>query len=239
MNTHVMICDDEQAELDYLTRLCEKWATERDITLRISTHPSAEAFLFSYEDTEAADILLLDIQMKAMDGVELARRVRVNDRDVQIIFITGFVDYMAEGYDVEALHYLIKPVKEEKLVEVLNRAVAKRRRAQRTILFPRAGGGLRIKADDILYAEVFSHTITLHCINTTEDFNMRITDMEKLLGDGFFRCHRSYIVSMRHVCRVTRTAMQLDIDNADGKPVELPLSRNLYDAANQAFIQCN
>ncbi len=239
MNTHIAICDDEQAELDYLTRICEKWAAERDIYLRISTYPSAEAFLFAYEDTEVADILLLDIQMKAMDGVELARRVRVNDRDVQIVFITGFADYMAEGYDVEALHYLIKPVKEEKLTEVLDRAVTKRRDAQRTIMFPRPGGGLRVKADDILYAEVISHTITLHNINGTENFNMRITDMEKLLGNGFFRCHRSYIVSMRHVRRVTRTAMQLDINNVDGKPVELPLSRNLYDAANQAFIQCN
>ncbi|HAW71812.1 MAG TPA: hypothetical protein DCX37_11620 [Firmicutes bacterium] len=101
----------------------------------------------------------------------------------------------------------------------------------RTILFPKGGGMVRISAADIHYAEAFSHYVTLYTKDKQQDFSMRLSDMEQLLGEGFFRCHRSYIVAIQHVRRVTRTAMVLD----SGK--EIPLSRKLYDAANQAFIR--
>ena len=171
--------------------------------------------------------------MKNMDGVELARRIRRDNELTQIIFITGYPDHIAEGYDVSALHYLMKPVKEDKIYEVLDRALSRLQRTPRTITFPKTGGGIKIIADDILYAEVLSHTVILHLVNGREEFQMRISDMEDLLGDGFFKCHRSYIVSMKRVRRVTRTAMIL----TDGRGI--PLSRNFYDAANQAFIAYN
>ena len=231
---HMALCDDEAVEVRYLTALVQQWAAARGLALRLSDYNSAESFLFAYEDDAAIDILLLDIQMKEMDGVALARKLRQLGNSVQIIFITGVPDYMAEGYDVSALHYLLKPVKEERLFGVLDKAVSLLEKAARTILLPRGGGQVRIKADDILYAEALGHTVHLYMTHGEEQsFPMRLSDMETLLGEGFFKCHRSFIVNMAHVERVTRTAMVL----AGGQ--ELPLSRGLYDAANQAFIQYN
>lgn len=103
--------------------------------------------------------------------------------------------------------------------------------APRMILFRKGSGYLRIPADEIYYAEAFSHSVTVVTRNRKETFTMRLSGMEELLGEGFFHCHRSYIVSMKHVRRVTRTGLILD------NGVEIPLSRNLYDAANQAFIK--
>jgi DNA-binding LytR/AlgR family response regulator len=128
----------------------------------------------------------------------------------------------------------MKPIKADKLFEVLDKALAGLRQVSRTVIFPKTGGDIKIKADDIVYAEVLSHTVVLYLADgREEEFKMRISDMEKLLGDGFFRCHRSYIVSLKYVRRVTKTAMILE-DNQ-----EITLSRGLYDAANQAFIKYN
>jgi len=103
---NIVLCDDENAEVDYLTGLVRKWAAMQELCINISDFPSAESFLFAYEDDKAVDILLLDIQMGGMDGVALAKKVRASNKEVQIIFITGYMEYIADGYDVEALHYL-------------------------------------------------------------------------------------------------------------------------------------
>ena len=233
MDLNIAICEDEEAEMAYLTSLVRKWSAARGIGARLSGYGSAEDFLAECGGGKSVDILLLDIQMKEMDGVELARRVRGGDEAVQIVFVTGYPDFMSEGYDVSALHYLMKPVKEGKLSEVLDKALSRLRKGSRVIIFPKTGGDIKIKADDIIYAEVLSHTVALQLTRGKEEFQMRISDMADLLGDGFFKCHRSYIVSLKYVRRVTKAAMVLE----GGR--EIPLSRSLYDAANQAFIKYN
>lgn len=226
----IAICDDEAAQREYLRQLVEGWAAGRGRVVSVRLFESAEAFLFAYAEDKGFDILFLDISMGKMDGVALAKRIREDNEGLQIVFITGFPEFIAEGYEVSALHYLLKPVGEGKLFEVLDRAVARIQSAPRMVRFRRGSGYLRVPADDIYYAEAFSHSVTLVMSKGQESFNTRLSDMEGLLGEGFFRCHRSYIVSIKHVRRVTRTVMVLD------NGTEIPLSRGLYDAANQAFI---
>lgn len=228
---HIAICDDENIEIEYFSRICEKWSNKAGCSLKLSAYESAESFLFHYEKKGTIDILLLDIQMKEMDGIQLARKIREEDDTIQIVFITGIPDYIGEGYEVEALHYLLKPVVEEKLIQVLDRAVAKREKRERFLTFQRNGNTIRIAAGDIRYAEVQSHHITLYLTEGEEIFYKKLSEMEEELGEGFFKCHRSYLVSMACVCRITRTALILETGE------EIPLSRRLYDEANQAFIQ--
>ena len=234
MEINIAVCDDEQQQTEYVKMLVKKWAGENNIQINIAMFDSAENFKSAATDGQKFDILLLDIQMGGQNGVELAKEIRQSDKKLAIIFITGFADFMSEGYDVSALHYLMKPVKEDKLFEVLDKAAESLRKTSRTVIFPKTGGDVKIKANDIVYAEVLSHTVAVYLANgKSEEFQMRISDIEQLLGDGFFRCHRSYIVSMKYVRRVTKTAMILE----NGR--EIPLSRNLYDGANQMFIKYN
>ncbi len=113
MPINVSLCDDNDSERTYIKSLVVGWAesTGRDIVL--SEYPCAEAFLFS--DCGSTQILLLDIEMPGMNGVELAKKLRKENRLLQIVFITGYSEYISEGYDVAALHYLLKPVSTEKL----------------------------------------------------------------------------------------------------------------------------
>ena len=229
MAIRIAICDDDPAQREYLTLLLNKWGGERKLSAE--AYPSAEAFLFAYEEDKAFDLLLLDIQMKAMDGIELARVIRKDNDSLQIVFITGYPDFMAEGFEVSALHYLVKPVDEVKLFSVLDRAMKRVDKAAPALLLQANGIKERIPVDSIRYAEAFPHHLTLHMKDKTQDFRIRFGELESLLSAEFIRCHRSYIVNMKYVRRITRKAVILD----NGE--ELPLSRAQYDTVNEGFIR--
>ena len=234
---NIAICDDEGAEITYLTGLVRKWAAARSAAARVSGYESAENFLFACGDNVSFDIILLDIQMKEMDGVELARQIRAgNDKhknandSVQIVFVTGYPDYIADGYDVSALHYLMKPVDENKLFEVLDRASERLKSVGQVLLVHTQEATVKVPFDDILYIEAFAHNIVIHTKTASIETRTKISEIEKSAGNGFVRCHRSYIVGLNHICSITKTEVILD----GGK--NIPLSRRLYKDINLAFI---
>lgn len=125
MKYKIAICDDSDADREYVLNMVNRWAAGAGQVVHTDTFTSAENFLFHYAEESDYDILLLDIEMGDMDGVTMAKQLRKNNDIVQIVFITGYSDYISEGYEVAALHYLMKPVKEEKLCSVLDRAAEK------------------------------------------------------------------------------------------------------------------
>ena len=152
MNYKIAICDDSDADRQYVFDMVKAWAEASGHTVQVDFFPSAESFLFRYEEENDYDILLLDIEMGGMDGVSMAKQLRKNNDTLQIIFITGYSDYISEGYEVAALHYLIKPVKEEKLRSVLDRAAQKLskmksycilKQAERWCVYQSIGFGMR------------------------------------------------------------------------------------------------
>lgn len=153
--------DDERSQREYLKKLVTDWGRLHLYALEIKEFDSAEAFLFDYEADSSADILLLDIQMKQMDGVTPAKSLRRKNSHIQIIFITGYAEFISEGYEVCALHYLIKPVSSEELYGVLDRAAAILSQPQRSAVFDSENGRIRIFTDDIMLAEAFAHEVEL------------------------------------------------------------------------------
>ncbi len=231
MKFHIAICDDEQGQIEYLKRTVQKWAAKREYCCDISAFSRAEAFLFEYSENDAYDILLLDIEMGKMNGVELARAVREKNRHIQIVFITGYPDFMAEGFEVSALHYLLKPVGEEKLFSVLDRAVQNLGDTPRYVTLPVGKGMRRIAEREIRYAESDGHYILLHIKEETLRMRMTIPELEKELGDAFFRSSRSFVVGFFYVARITKSSVFLD----DG--TELPLGRGLYQTIYQKWME--
>ncbi len=230
MNCTVAICDDAAADRDYLQTLVKRWAADRGHRVELTLYPSAESFLFRYAEDKDVQILLLDIEMGPMDGVSLARTLRKENDAVQIVFITGYSDYIADGYEVEALHYLMKPVKEEKLFAVLDRAVEKLHRNQRTLLLELPGEVVRLPVYQIRSAEVQGNYVTIHA-RTDCTVKMTLSELEAQLDDNFFRLGRSALVNLGCVARVSKTAVTLN----DG--TVLPLPRGAYERINRAIIQ--
>ena len=232
MKYKIAICDDEQDQIEYISSVVSKWGSQNDCVCDISVFNSAEAFLFEYEDNKAYDILLLDVEMKSIPGIELAKRIRKDNNRSEIIFITSHFEFVGEGYEVDALHYLLKPIDDNKLIQVLNKAADKLSVEPTFVVISCEDGTIKLYESDILYVEAFLHYIVIH----TKDKEYRIKESisafeEKLSGD-FYRIHRSYVVSLKHITRISRTSV--NIGN-----LELPLSRGKYDDVNRAFIEHN
>ncbi len=229
MQYNLAICDDADIDRAYLKALSESWARTNGHTLQVSEFASAEQFLFCYADKSDYDILLLDIEMGEMDGVTMAKKLRKQNDTVQIIFITGYSDYIAEGYEVAALHYLMKPVKEQKLSDVLNRAAEKLSKNEKMLHFEVGGETVRIPIYRIRYADVMGNYVTVHAV---EDITVKMTlgELEKELDNRFYRVSRSALVNLSCITRVTKAEVKLN----DG--TSIPLPRGAYDGVNRAII---
>lgn len=229
MNYRIAICDDSPGDREYVAHMVEHWAAISGHTVHIHTFPSAEGFLFHYTEESNYDILLLDIEMGAMDGVTMAKKLRKTNETIQIIFITGYSDYISEGYEVAALHYLMKPVKEEKLCSVLDRAAEKLARNEKVLTFEVGGEMVRVPIYQIRYADVFGNYVTIHAAS---DLTVKMTlgKLESQLDGRFYRVGRSTIINLTQISRVTKTEIKL----SDGTAIALP--RGAYEGVNRAII---
>ena len=229
MAYQVAICDDSDQDAAFVQEILTQWAQDRQIEILARRFPSAESFLFEYEENKEYDILLLDIEMGQMDGVTMAKQVRKDNEAVQIIFITGYSDYIAEGYEVAALHYLMKPVNKEKLFTVLDRALDKRKQQERYLNLELSGEMVRIPFYDIRYLDVRQNYVTVHA---KEDYTVKrpLGEFEKELDQRFCRVGRAMILNLKYIQRVTKTEVRL----SDG--TVLPLPRGAYEPLNRAII---
>lgn len=230
MEIRVALCDDEETVQEYLGRLLEEWKERQNDQLQIEYFESAESFLFQYEEDKRWQLLILDIEMGKMNGVELAKKVREHNKEVQILFVTGYMDYISDGYEVEALHYLLKPVTKEKLFSVLDRARERMKKSEKALFLQGSDETVRIPYYEIRYVEVQHNYVTIHA---AEDYTVKktLSELEEELGDGFFRTGRSFLVNLKCVKRITKKEVSLK----DG--MVIPLSRGMYEKINRAMIR--
>lgn len=232
MSYRIAITDDSPADIKYIGSVLERWADARKLSVHIDSYPSAEAFLFQYEENPACDIILLDIEMSGMDGVTMAKKLREKNSTAVIVFITGYSDYIAEGYDVSALHYLMKPVDPGRFMEVMDRALERLSRQERLLTVRAAGEIVRIPMGSILFLEAARNYVIIHA-EGGEDFMVRhkLGDFESELDERFLRVGRSYIVNLTKLYRITRSELVFPDKTA------LPLPRGAYDTLNRAIIE--
>jgi len=227
MAVKIAVCDDEPEQAQYIKSVVAKW----DSKAYTEMFGSAENLKTALAENQNYDILLLDIQMGGQNGVELAKEIRKSDDKIIIVFITGFMDYISEGYDVAALNYLMKPVNEDKLFNVLDKAVKNLNQKNKSLVFTADGETHRIFLYKIIYLEVWHNYVTIH----TEDYKYTVKktlgELEKELDDCFFRAGRSYIVNINYIQKSSKKEIYLTNDAV------IPLSRGLYESLNRAMIE--
>lgn len=229
MRYKIAICDDCDVDRQYILNMVTLWGERSGHIVHIDAFSSAENFLFHYAEESDYDILLLDIEMGEMDGVTMAKKLRKENDTVQIVFITGYSDYILEGYEVAALHYLMKPVKTEKLCAVLDRAAQKLAKNEKVLNFEVAGEMIRVPIYQIRYADVFGNYVTIHA-SSDVTVKMTLSELEKQFDERFYRAGRSCIVNLSQISRVTKAEIKL----SDGTAIPLP--RGAYDGINRAII---
>ncbi|MBK1813340.1 response regulator transcription factor [Clostridium sp. YIM B02505] len=228
---NIAIVDDEKVQVELLQKYVQNWAEERKLRISIEPFFNAEGFEFVWSMDKKYQILLLDIQMSGQSGIELARKIRTEDESINIIFITAVAEYIGAGYDVAAINYLIKPIKEEKLHQCLDKAISKLPKCGKTILINTNGEIHRVLEDHIVYVEAFAHSIDVNTINGKFTTRKNISAIQNELDESsFIRCHRSYLVGVKYIKRIGSS--ELELDNGE----MIPISRRQYASTNIAFI---
>ena len=232
---HLVICDDEPSQLALLEAYVRQWAGEKKTDIKISQCRNAQQFLFLWEEERAVDIALLDIDMPGMNGICLAHKLRGEGERLPIIFVTGLTDYVLEGYDVEAVSYLLKPVRKDKLFACLDKAADRRRKEEPSLLLEMPGGTARLGLKEICYVESTAHDTLVYRACGGEGLRCRtgIRQLEESLcvaGGSFFKIHRSYLVNLSWASRITRKEVVMDTGQA------LPIARGRWEAVNQAYL---
>lgn len=216
--------------------MVERWAERRGITAEVLLFESAEEFLFK-NDNYPYDIVFLDIAMRRMNGIELARAIREKDKKLPVAFLTADKSFAVEGYEVRAVRYLLKPVTMEKLCGLLDELLAEQERDAQDaacITVEERGVNRKLAESSICYIEVLGHYTQLHL---HDDSAVRIKEslaavVEMLhQKELFVKCHRSFVVNLAYVEKISRAECTL----SDG--TALPVSRSSYQELNERFIQ--
>jgi len=230
---NIAVVDDEQAHRDILIKYIEEWKAKQCLEVKVETFESSEAFYFMWCEDQHCDVVFLDICMGGADGVSLARKIREKGKAITIIFTTGISDYMQEGYEVEAMHYLLKPLDKKKVWECLGKCLQRKGEATQNILLPTEEGLVKIDAGKLLYAEARERCCILAYGEEVLTVKVGIKELARKLGEAeeFLFCHRSYMVNVRKIAKVGRTDLIMDNGAA------VPVSRRLYKEVYERFIQ--
>ena len=219
------ICDDESDARDALRIQLEKLMIEgsEESVYEFSSGAGAVSWLGSHPGE--IDLLFLDVEMKGLNGMEAAGKIRTFDTQLIIVFVTGYADYVFDGYQVDALDYLIKPVTEEKLRRLLFRVRAKSAQEEsRTFTLKNADGTWRIRLADILYFYSDKRRVILVSARGQYPFYARLDEIEKKLSPDFVRIHQRYLVNPSHIDYLGSESVMI-------RDTELPCSRRYRETA--------
>lgn len=196
------ICEDEAYFASRLSDMVSDYIGQRELEGRVAVFGSGEELLRS---GTRSDITLMDIRLPGRDGMKTAEKIRAEGACGQLIFVTAYPEYALGAFDLDAVNYLLKPVKREKLHAALDRALERASRESRnSLLLSHGDRSVRIFAPDILYCEAFGHRVTVHTLSGEYGFPGTLETLEGELGGGFFRCHKSCLVNLEHVTGLGR-----------------------------------
>lgn len=207
----IAVCDDEKSIREMLrNKICMEYP-EADIFF----YESGEALL-AYDDI--IDILFLDIQMMGINGMETARVLRKKNKDMILIFVTALEEYVFQAFDVGAFHYLVKPFEDEKFKEVLHKAVEqsysrnleRNKGEENYIMINNNGIHIKVELNSIVYAEVFNRKIVIHRLDSDIEYYGKMSELESIVGENFFRPHRAYLVNFKYVEKYDASTIYLE-----------------------------
>ncbi|MCI9328418.1 MAG: response regulator transcription factor [Ruminococcus sp.] len=227
------ICDDEAPTRRALRTPLERKLQLLGISYRILEYDSGEA-LFSHPEREYLDILFLDIEMKQMNGMETAKNLRKRNSHTLLIFVTAYPDFVFQGYEVHAFHYILKPYEEHKIQAVLEQALEELGRDQEPYFaLERKSGILKIPLKKVLAFSSDRRKVVIFLNDGSRpDFYGKLDEVESGLPDYFVRCHNRHLVNLNFVSALEKDrcicgALQFPVSRAFRQPLEIAFARLL------------
>ncbi len=228
----IAICDDERYYRKKIKELVQQYLERRGLPYMLSLFSSGEEFLEQRENAIKYDIVFMDINMSETDGIRTAERMRAFHSETYLVFVTAFINYVLEGYKVDAVRYIMKDTLDTAVEECMDAILQKMHVSQVSFCF--LEGERKLYTDNILYVESRKHKVIFYYMESkmrTYEMYEKLDRIEIALdGYGFFRVHKSYLVNMKHLRSVNNYRAELDTGE------ELPIPRSKYQAVKEAFV---
>lgn len=225
----IAVCDDEELSCAEISRLAGEILRDKHIECSITQFRSGESLLEAIDNGQKFDLLLLDVMLEKMSGMELAVSLRKRREKIAIIFISNNKDMAMQGYEVEALRYLAKPVNRERLQEALifccGTLVEKRE-----IQCSTNKGECRISSSEIQYIEVYGRKTQIKLLQEEMECKQPISKLEMILPSNFVRCHQGFLVNLAFVRYVRRNELEMQ------SGIVIPISKYRHQEVMSRFV---
>ena len=215
----IAVCDDESAYRQLIKDYLQPFT---DVPMNIYEFACGEDLVKAYQKGERFDVIFLDIEMRAMTGVEAGAKIRKMDKYVMLIFVTNYTEFIPQAFVLNAFQFLVKPVKQETFNKEFERAVRiyKRRHSRYRIVYKDSVNYLEMK--DIIYIETYNrHLRAVSPIGSYEFLGKMGVEEKRLKNYDFIRCHQSYLLNMGYIEKPEKTAFLLSTGQ------EIPISKHL------------
>lgn len=223
----IAICEDNIKDLAHLLHMLDR----TNILCNITKYEDAESMLRDVETYgKKFDLFLLDIYLPGMTGVDAARRIRAQNKNTLLVFLTTSEDFYREAFDLYAFHYLIKPVQEASLSEVLQKASDIVNNPEETLRISFGGEDTILRQQDISYVSSSNHILLFHMQDGAKHTSYgKLDEMQPLLTEHcFIRCHKSFIINIRHVTKLTKEGFYIE-------DTLIPISRTYAASAKESY----
>lgn len=223
----IKIVEDDPTDLARLMDCLRRYEEEQEEHFSVQSYSNPSDFLNTYRSD--CDLIFMDIELPLFNGVDVARQLRELDSVVTLVFITNMEQYAVNGYEVDALDFVVKPINYYRFSSMLRKALRLiARRGEKEIIVQSSGTITRLRASQIHYVEIRDHLLIYHTDQgRIESWGKLSTVEAELAGHNFVRCSSSYLVNLRHVISVSGN----DVDIAGTK---LPVSQR----RRKAFYAC-
>lgn len=228
----IAVCDDEQEAREEIVSVAKSIVEEMQVDYCIHQYSDPERLMEQMEMTGAYDVLLLDILLCGANGVDFARTLREKNIDSGIILISNSQEYILEGYDVQAVKYILKPIQREQLSKAMQYDYTHRHK-NRTVSFQQKGEIFSFAQKELIFLEYERRKIKIRLQNgTCEILSGKLSEFETVLpSDQFCRCHISFLVNLEYVRKASRKGVELE----DGTVI--PMGRSFYKAFQQKMLK--
>ena len=231
---HIAVCDDNPDELSRISSLLEDYRREVDSSATYDAFHSA-LDLVEMMRVRSYDLLLLDILMPGITGMDAAKEIRQSDQDIPIIFLTSSREFAVESYRVGAMDYIMKPATKDEIFPSLSKQLAKFRQEDAYLALKTGNGIVKLPFSQIVYVEVINRSLQFALANgEVREAYGYLAEYERdlLLLPYFYKPHRSYIVNLRHVTELRKEGFATILSRT------VPVARDAFAKAKAAYMKC-
>lgn len=226
----IAVCEDNSIHMNQILNVLKRYEQKHSVEMQIATFQSAELLLQTRFDSY--DLVLLDINLAKLNGIELAKYIRKQSKRIKIVFLTAYEHFWPEGYKVLASRFLVKPLSDDELYNEISPLLDEVNCLSSYVLVSEKKELVRVEIDDILYFEISGRKVLVHTLDGIYTSSKSLSYwVKELASASFVQTHSSYLVHLKYVKRVGKDCVTLTTGD------EVYISFRKYKSFKESFIR--